>query len=306
MPPFLPRLPFPFAYTVTAVIALVAIVMTTAAMVVVTGNGREVVLGEYATSLIGRTPNQIENMRCASMALDGVTLAPGAVFSFARALGPVSAATGYRPALAIRDGEATREDGGGICQVSSTLYNAALRANLGIVERQRHLWPVHSVPPGLDAAFASGHIDLKLRNTLDQPVRIRATVCGSRLTFAVVGQRPLAERVRVERHVKAVIPPEQVVQATDRLRRGERRIVERGRPGFEVEAWRIVTEGGRELTRERLSADRYAPVHRVVWVGFVNEEHGRPHRAHRRLGGGVARRARHPRRRLAGAREPPR
>jgi vancomycin resistance protein YoaR len=253
--------------SLAVLVPLAAIVIATAAMVAVAGREREVVLGEYATSLVGRTPNQVENMRRASMAVDGATLAPGADFSLARVLGPVSSATGYRPALAIRDGEATREDGGGICQVSSTLYNAALRANLGIVERRRHLWPVHSVPPGLDAAFASGHIDLKLRNTLDQPVRFRCTVSASRLTFAVLGGRPLAERVRVERHVKAVIPPEQVVQATDRLRRGERRVAERGRPGFEVEAWRIVARDGRELTRERLSADRYAPVHRVTWVG---------------------------------------
>jgi vancomycin resistance protein YoaR len=252
---------------------LAAVVAGTAAMVGSAGEKREadgplpVVLAQFSTSLVGRTPNQVENMRRAAVAVDGASLAPGAVFSLARALGPVSAATGYRRALAIRDGEATREDGGGICQVASTLYNAALRADLGIVERRRHIWPVHSVPPGLDAAFSTGNIDLKLRNTLDQPIRFRADLSGGRLTFQVLGDHPLAEQVRVERLVKAVTPPEEVLQATDRLRRGERRVATRGRPGFEVEAWRIVTRDGREIRRERLSADRYAPLHRLVWLG---------------------------------------
>jgi vancomycin resistance protein YoaR len=236
-------------------------------MVGIAGREREVVLAGYATSLLGRTPNQVENMRRAAAAVDEAAIMPGETFSLARVLGPVDAGAGYRPALAIRDGEATREDGGGICQVASTLYNAALRAGLEIVERRRHLWPVHSVPPGLDAAFASGHIDLKLRNSLDQPIRFRADLSGSRLTFTVMGQRPLAEQVRVERRVKAVLPPEEVVRSTDRLRRGQRRLGQRGRPGWEVETWRIVTRNGREIRRQRLSADRYAPVHRILLVG---------------------------------------
>src|SRR5690348_17118777 len=80
--------------------ALAAIVAGTAAMVGSAGEKREVVLAQFATSLVGRTPNQVENMRRAAAAVDGASLAPGAVFSLARALGPVSAATGYRRALA--------------------------------------------------------------------------------------------------------------------------------------------------------------------------------------------------------------
>jgi vancomycin resistance protein YoaR len=250
-----------------ALVALLAVIVAATVVAVGAGREREVVLAEYATSLVGRTPNQVANMRRAAAALDGLTLAPGATLSLARVLGPISGATGYVPALAIRDGEAAREDGGGICQVASTLYNAALRADMAIVERRRHLWPVHSVPPGLDAAFASGHIDLKLRNRLSQPVTLRTGMTAARLSFRVLGAAPLDRRVRVERRVKAILPPEEVLRATDRLRRGERRVAERGEPGWEVEAWRIVTRAGREVRRERLSADRYAPLHRVVWLG---------------------------------------
>src|SRR5437870_9697937 len=136
---------------------------------------RGVVVASFATSLRGRTPDQVANMRQAARALDGVILQPGETFSMERALGPVTAEAGYLPALAIRDGEPAEEDGGGICQVASTVYNAALRADMAIVERQRHVWPVHSVPPGLDCGFSSGHLDLKFRNTTDQPLLMRVT-----------------------------------------------------------------------------------------------------------------------------------
>jgi vancomycin resistance protein YoaR len=243
------------------------LVAVTVALVAGAARRPEVVVAAYSTSLRGRTPNQCANIRRAAAVLDGIALAPGQVFSFARALGPVSADTGFVKGLAIRDGETAREDGGGICQVSSTLYNAALRAGLPILERRRHLWPVHSVPPGLDAAFAAGHIDLKFQNSLAQPLHIRADYDGERLIFRLVGRTPLGESVRVERLVKAVLPPEEVVQAAPTLRRGERRIVNRGEPGFEVETWRTRTLPGQPPRRERLSADRYAPMHRVIWIG---------------------------------------
>src|SRR5437773_1744786 len=196
-----------------------------------------VVIASFATSLRGRTPDQVANMRRAAAALDGVMLAPGQAFSMERALGPVTAEAGYLPALAIKDGEPAEEDGGGICQVASTLYNAALRAGLAIVERRRHLWPVHSVPPGLDCGFAAGHLDLKFRNTISQPLLLRVTADNRHLLCRIVGERPVAEQVRVERVVRAVLPPESVVRATARLRRGQERLAQKGRPGWDGEGW---------------------------------------------------------------------
>jgi vancomycin resistance protein YoaR len=229
---------------------------------------RGVEIASFATSLRGRTPDQVVNMRQAAHALDGVILQPGETFSMERALGPVTAEGGYLPALAIRDGEPAEEDGGGICQVASTLYNAALRANLAIVERQRHVWPVHSVPPGLDCGFSSGHLDLKFRNTTGQPLLMRVTADNLHLRCRFIGDRPLRQSVRVERVVRAVLPPESVVRATIRLRRGQQRLAQRGRPGWEVEVWRIVTRPNASEERRLLSRDRYAPVNRVLWIGM--------------------------------------
>jgi vancomycin resistance protein YoaR len=228
---------------------------------------KSVVMASYATSLRGRTHDQVVNMRRAAAALDGIILPPGQTFSMARALGPVTAAAGYLPALAIRDGEPAEEDGGGICQVASTLYNAALRADLAIVQRRRHLWPVHSVPPGLDCGFASGHLDLRFRNSADQPLTLRVTTDDRHLLCRILAERPAGKTVRIERVVRAVLPPESVVRATPRLKRGRQRLAQRGRPGWEVEVWRISQgEGGTEK-RVQVSRDRYAPVNRVLWVG---------------------------------------
>lgn len=228
---------------------------------------RGVVVASFATSLRGRTPDQVMNMRRAAGALDGVMLQPGQTFSMERALGPVTAEAGYLPALAIRDGEPAEEDGGGICQVASTLYNAALRANLAIVERQRHVWPVHSVPPGLDCGFALGHLDLKFRNSAGQPLLLRVTADDRHLLCRLIGERPAAETVRVERVVRAALPPESVVRATARLKRGQQRLAQRGRPGWEVEVWRVVSAGTGAERRQLVSRDRYAPVNQVLWVG---------------------------------------
>src|SRR5258708_53266 len=113
--------------------AVAVLVMGTAVLLERAGRDAEVVVAAYSTALRGRTPNQCANIRRAAAALDGTALAPGQVFSFAQVLGPVSSDTGFVKGLAIRDGETAREDGGGICQVSSTLYNAALRAGLRII-----------------------------------------------------------------------------------------------------------------------------------------------------------------------------
>jgi vancomycin resistance protein YoaR len=225
-------------------------------------------VASFATSLRGRTPDQMANMRRAARALDGVILQPGQTFSMERALGPVTAEAGYLPALAIRDGEPAEEDGGGICQAASTLYNAALRADLAIVERQRHVWPVHSVPPGLDCGFSSGHLDLKFRNTLDQPLLMRVIADDRHLLCRFIGERPLSETVRIERVVRAVLPPESVVRATARLRPGQQRLAQRGRPGWEVEVWRVVSHPDVLEQRRLVSRDRYAPVNRVLWIGM--------------------------------------
>lgn len=229
--------------------------------------GDGVSIATYRTSLAPRTPNQAWNIRVAARKVDGITLRPGDTFSFAKAVGPVSGEAGFVRGLSIRAGEPASEEGGGICQLVSTIYNAALRANLQIVERRKHLWPVQSVPPGLDATFSTGNVDLRFRNTLKQPVRLRVSAEGSHLTVRIVGERREEASVEVVRTVRSTLPPERIVQGSPLLKRGDQRVSQRGRPGFEVEVRRIVRRGG-ERREERISYDRYAPVNEILLFGM--------------------------------------
>lgn len=211
-------------------------------------SGAEETLGSYATSLRGRTRNQAYNAVRAARSLDGTVIPAGGVFSFNRCVGPWNAAAGYRKAPASYDGELMRAYGGGVCQASTTLYNAALLAGLEIVERHRHIRPPAYVAPGRDAAVAMPDIDLRVRNPYPHPVRLKARRVGDSLVIAVRGRKP-RQPVVVRTEVEAVTLPVQV--------RGSGRR-KPGQPGFTALTY---VERGREA---RLAGhDAYPPVNRL-------------------------------------------
>ncbi|MEN9262298.1 MAG: VanW family protein [Thermostichus sp. HHBFW_bins_43] len=148
-------------------------------------------LSHYVTSLQQRSGAQIHNIRQAAQSLDGVYIQPGAIFSFNQVVGPRSLERGYLPAPVFMVAETLDSVGGGICQVSSSLYNAALLAGLKVVERHPHYTRVESVPPGLDATVWYGLADLKLQNPFPWPVRLRAEIQGQTLAVSVLGRGSL-------------------------------------------------------------------------------------------------------------------
>lgn len=154
------------------------------------GAGTECVLGSYGTSLRGRTRAQVFNALRAAQSLDGAVLQPGETFSFNKRVGPWNAAAGYRKAPVSFDGEMVPSYGGGVCQTSTTLYNAAMLAGLEIVERHRHVRPPAYVAPGRDAAVAMPGVDLRIRNPYPYPVRIQARNIGESLIVTVHGRGP--------------------------------------------------------------------------------------------------------------------
>ena len=131
---------------------------------------------EVRTSLSGSSANRISNVKKACELLDGLVLIPGQTLSFNDTLGERTEANGWLPATAYANGEVRQEYGGGICQVSSTLYNAALYANLEIVERACHQFQVGYLPWGMDATVSWGWPDFKFRNDAEYPVKIHAWV----------------------------------------------------------------------------------------------------------------------------------
>jgi len=136
---------------------------------------------EYNEKIKNRTTNLV----IATKTINGTILRPGETFSFNEAIGKTTWAKGYRPAKIFVRGKEEEGMGGGICQLSSTLYNAADFAGLEIVERHPHSKKVGYVKEGRDAATSYGGVDLKFKNTLTHPVKIVATAVGGKLTVAI-------------------------------------------------------------------------------------------------------------------------
>lgn len=145
-------------------------------------------LAAYTTSFASKTlrkENRVHNIRLAAERIHGTVVAPGEVFSMNRAIGDRTKANGYRLAGAITNGMSVTEYGGGVCQVSTTLFNAVLMADLAVEERYHHSWPMEYAPVGRDATIATGMKDFRFRNTSDAPVTIVASVDEEAMTVTV-------------------------------------------------------------------------------------------------------------------------
>lgn len=223
----------------------------------------EVVLARYVTTLRGRTPNQVHNAALAMRSLHGRWVLPGQTFSFNGAVGPWSSDTGYKRAPVSYDGELVPSWGGGVCQTSTTLYNAAVLAGMKVEERHRHRWFAKYVPPGQDAAVAYSNIDLKLRNPHPWPVRLEGEIRGELLELRVVGREAPKVAYSIRRRVEAVAAPKVVVQP---WKGGlpARKVRNPGRAGCRVLTFRVALREGREVSRELLSDDAYPAMNRLL------------------------------------------
>jgi vancomycin resistance protein YoaR len=144
-------------------------------------------LAQYSTQFDASLVNRTENIRLAARALDGKLLAPGERFSFNESVGERTAEAGYKEAMIIEGNIFTPGLGGGVCQVSSNLYNAVTLAQLEILERHPHSLPVTYVPPGQDATVAYPQLDFKFMNNSEAYVLIRSSVVENTLTFQLYG-----------------------------------------------------------------------------------------------------------------------
>ena len=203
-----------------------------------------VALGAYTTTLIGSREARTANVRLAAAALDGRVLAPDEVLSFNAVVGPRTAARGYADAPVILHETRQLQTGGGVCQVASTVFVAGLLSGLSCAERWRHSSPVDYIAPGEDATIAWGAKDMRLRNDTGQRVRLRVWVLGATLSARFEGED--APRVTYDLDVR-----EAGIPATDD--------VPDGRPGREIELYRVRHEPDGTDSREFVHRDVYPP-----------------------------------------------
>lgn len=158
------------------------------------------VIAEYSTPMAGRNGSQSFNVNKSANTLSGALVAPGETFSFNERVGITDAAHGYKSAAVYLNGKVVQSAGGGVCQVSSTLYGAALRADLGVVARSNHSMPVHYLPLGQDAAVADYGPDLKFQNNTGKYIYIQAFSNGNSITTRIFGT-PTGKDVEVSSKV---------------------------------------------------------------------------------------------------------
>jgi len=211
--------------------------------------------------------NRRRNIELACARINGTLLKPGEVFSYNETVGPRDFGAGFREAPVIVRGRLEPGLGGGVCQVSTTLYNAVLLSNLGIVSRQHHAFPVHYVPPGRDATVVYGAIDFRFRNTTGGPIAIHSDGTRGRVLMRVFGRRDPAMRVVLQRQHLASYAAGEKQMPDPSLASGKRRVIEKGHAGHRVRLYRVVTKNGRPVTRELISSDYYRPFPRIVAVG---------------------------------------
>lgn len=211
-------------------------------------------LATYSTPLEGRLRSQRHNAELCLEKLNGVEIGPHEVFSFNKTVGTWSRDRGYRKAPVSYNGQLVESWGGGVCQTSTTLYNAALLSGMSIVERHPHRFAPGYVPPGRDAAVAFDRIDLRFANPYDFPVKVSARVENDRLVIQLSGDGK-ATPVVLREEVRQRREPMQVT-----VRGGTSgRVRNSGKAGYEVVVWRLLGN-----KRELVSTDDYPAMHRIV------------------------------------------
>ncbi len=231
-------------------------------------------IGSYYTTFTSGNAGRNENLRVGCANINGTELAPGDVFSMNVELGPQTYENGYKDAAVIVNGKI--EDGlaGGVCQITSTLYNAVILAELQIVERSNHSLAVSYVPLGQDAAIAGDYKDLKFKNNTDYPVYIEAYLSGNKLIANVYGHEihDSSRQVKFENVVDSTIekPAEKVTEDNTKPK-GYREVTHYGKEGKKVTTYKIVYENGKQVSRDYFSTSTYRATADEVTIGTKEE-----------------------------------
>ncbi|SDH92639.1 VanW family protein [Desulfosporosinus hippei] len=224
------------------------------------------IIGEFSTNFLVKEKNRSANLTAAAKALDGKLLQPGETLSFNQVVGPREPGTGYKEAYVFINGEYVKGTGGGICQVSSTLYNAVLLSNLEIVERMPHAVVVGYVPPGQDATVNYPNIDFKFKNNSQSLAYLRTEVKSGVLTVRIWGKKT-GNTVRIERQVEREIPYTTKRRLDPKLPKGRVVRDQGGVKGIVVNTWQVIRDESGSETKKFLGRDSYAPTNRIFRVG---------------------------------------
>mgnify|MGYP003298758637 CR=1 FL=1 len=225
-------------------------------------------ISSFTTKYDASNINRSQNLAIAAGKINGTVLMPGEEFSFNRVVGKRTIEAGYKDAKIYQDGGVVDGLAGGICQISSTLYNAAVQANLEIIERRNHSFTTSYVPAGKDATVVYGVIDFKFKNSRTYPIKIEANVNSGIAEFKIHGIKEETEYdIKLSPVVISSIPytTQHVPDAT--LAPGMKRVVQNGGNGCKVTTYKEVRLDGKLVSREIISTDTYQPMKAIIHIG---------------------------------------
>lgn len=225
-------------------------------------------LSKYTTMYDESNQNRTTNIKLASEKINESIIMPGETFSYNKTVGERTIKAGYKEASIYMNGKVVDGIGGGICQVSSTLYNAVLEANLEIVSRRNHYFITSYVSASRDATVSYGTIDLKFKNTRNYPIKIECKSQNGICQIAIYGIKEETEyEVVIEDEITDIIPYTTKYIETKELNKGEENEIQKGVNGYKSEAYKILKLNGQVVSKTLLSKDSYNPLQRIVEIG---------------------------------------
>lgn len=225
-------------------------------------------LASCSTSLNEGNVPRTNNVRLASAAINGTILNPGEEFSYNNVVGERTTERGYQSAGAYSGNEIIDEVGGGVCQPSSTLYMAVLRADLEVTQRVNHSFTVAYTPLGEDATVSWGGPDFCFKNDTDYPIKILAEQSNGQLTMTIVGTKTSDKTVTTRTEVIETYTPQRIEKKDNSMMVGQSRVEVSGIPGYSTRTYKIITENG-QTTEELANTSNYIKRDEVVYVGTI-------------------------------------
>lgn len=232
------------------------------------------IMSSYSSSFSNSDTGRVENLRISTGYINGTVLMPGEEFSYNNTIGETTPERGYKEANTYVGSEIVPGYGGGVCQVSSTLYRAVIQANIRSTERRNHSMTVSYAKPGLDATVAAGYIDYKFVNTYDFPIYIQGYLSGNQVVFNIWGNKE-AMGGKTYELVNEILETynygtEEVQDST--LLEGTRVVTSSGANGYKASGYLITYENGVQINKELISTDVYSSRKQVVKVGTKKAE----------------------------------
>lgn len=227
-------------------------------------------LGTFSTNFSSSASGRAKNVRNGCAKINGTIVYPGDEFSVYLAVNPFTKENGYELAGSYLNGTTVESFGGGICQVSTTLYNAAILAELDITMRYNHSMIVNYVDPSADAAIAGTYKDLRFINNYDVPIYIEGVCNGGVITFNIYGKetRQANRTVSYESETLETTNPDTQFNLSSSYEGGYYKVTQSAHKGIKARLWKVVTVDGVEQSREVFNNSTYKASPKIVTIGI--------------------------------------